>query len=71
MVECEEAAKTQGQFSISGPTRSCRIITQGKEDGGDTTTRGKEKGGVVRDGERDDGGVKRREHYWVSGGQAA
>ncbi len=47
-VECEEAA----EISISIPTRSCRIITQGKEDGGDTTTRGKETGGVVREGER-------------------
>jgi len=48
-TEYEESA----EISISIPTRSCRIITQGKEDGGDLTTRGKEKGGVVRDGERE------------------
>jgi hypothetical protein len=59
-LNAKKAAKTQYFNSISVPARSCRIITQGKEDGGDTTTRGKEKGGVVKDGERDDG-VKRRE----------
>jgi hypothetical protein len=67
--ESEDSAEN----SISIPTRSCRIITQGKEDGGDTTTRGKEKAvwWRVEDGRVDlcDGGVKRREDYWATGGK--